>query len=119
MEKRLGIAKPADGASSSKNNDPEVLPGGKRRFDDTEYLEQSKEIVDTVKSAVSAGAAIFIGARDYRMLIYFLALLKKKKKAKTTHTATTDQSNAVREPTTSTSIAPETIKAPPAITTGA
>ena len=29
--------------------------GKKRRFDDTEYLEQSQEIVDNVKSAVTAG----------------------------------------------------------------
>ena len=27
----------------------------KRRFDDTEYLEQSRDIVDNVKNAVAAG----------------------------------------------------------------
>lgn len=27
----------------------------KRRFDDTEYLEQSRDIVDNVKSAVATG----------------------------------------------------------------
>ncbi|KAI0297258.1 telomere stability and silencing-domain-containing protein [Multifurca ochricompacta] len=39
--------------------------GKKHRFDDTEYLEQSRELVDNVKSAVTTG------------------LLKKRKKAKT------------------------------------
>jgi len=41
------------------------VAGKKHRFDDTEYLEQSKDIVDGVKNAVAAG------------------LLKKRKKAKT------------------------------------
>jgi len=41
--------------------------GKKHRLDDTEYLEQRREIVDNVKNAVTAG------------------LLKKKKKAKTSH----------------------------------
>lgn len=44
--------------------DPETLAGKKHRFDDTEYLEESRELVDNVRSAVSTG------------------LLKKKKKAK-------------------------------------
>jgi archaellum component FlaC len=35
--------------------DPESLAGKKHRFDDTEYLEESREIIDNVKSAVSAG----------------------------------------------------------------
>ncbi|OCH90321.1 hypothetical protein OBBRIDRAFT_755122 [Obba rivulosa] len=59
LEKKLGIA---DGAGPS-----EPLAGKKHRFDDTEYLEQKEEIVENVKSAVAAG------------------LLKKRKKAKTTH----------------------------------
>jgi hypothetical protein len=44
LEKKLGISK--DGESSQNK---------KRRLDDDEYIEQSKEIVDNVKSAVSAG----------------------------------------------------------------
>ncbi|KAL5635075.1 hypothetical protein ACGC1H_002940 [Rhizoctonia solani] len=55
LEKQLGIT--PDGESS-------VRAGQKRRFDDTEYLEQSREITDGVKSAVAAG------------------LLKKRKKNK-------------------------------------
>lgn len=45
--------------------------GKKRRFDDTEYLEQSRELVDNVKSALAAG-------------------LKKRKKAKKGPEATSD-----------------------------
>jgi len=59
LEKKLGISQ-SDGAGPS---DP--LAGRKHRLDDDEYVEQSKELVDNVKSAVS------------------VALLKKKKKAKT------------------------------------
>jgi len=76
LEKKLGIT-PSNAAgddelraSTSKLNDggePELLAGKKHRFDDTEYLEQSREIVDGVKSAVTAG------------------LLKKRKKAKKSH----------------------------------
>ena len=44
LERKLGISK--DSGSSE---------GKKRRFDDTEYLEQSQEIVDNVKNAVTAG----------------------------------------------------------------
>lgn len=69
LEKRLGI-NPASAASSSsaaaaeeagpsrpatKPGTPEPLAGKKHRFDDTEYIEQSREIVDNVKSAVAAG----------------------------------------------------------------
>jgi hypothetical protein len=73
LERRLGIT-PASASTSGNNpsgssssSPPEQLAGKKHRFDDTEYLEQSREIVDNVKSAVAAG------------------LLKKKKKAKTSH----------------------------------
>ncbi|PIL29889.1 hypothetical protein GSI_08098 [Ganoderma sinense ZZ0214-1] len=59
LERKLGIS--ADGPSSSP------IAGKKHRLEDNEYIEQSREIVDNVKSAVSAG------------------MIKKKKKAKTTH----------------------------------
>ncbi|KAF8838589.1 hypothetical protein BDN67DRAFT_70675 [Paxillus ammoniavirescens] len=36
------------------SGDPETFAGRKHRFDDTEYLEESQEIVDNVKSAVTA-----------------------------------------------------------------
>jgi len=60
LERKLGIA---PGEKGKEKEDGSA--GVKRRFDDTEYIEQSREIVDSVKSAVAAG------------------LLKKKKKAKT------------------------------------
>jgi hypothetical protein len=44
LEKKLGISKDSDQSE-----------GRKHRLDDSEYLEQSQEIVDNVKSAVSAG----------------------------------------------------------------
>ena len=47
LEKKLGIA---PGSSSS---DP--VAGKKHRLEDTEYVEQSREIVDNVKSAVTVG----------------------------------------------------------------
>lgn len=37
------------------STDPESSAGKKHRFDDTEYLEESQEIIDNVKSAVSTG----------------------------------------------------------------
>lgn len=51
LERRLGIE---GGAGSSSNGGAQVA-GRKHRFDDTEYLEQSRELVDNVKSAVTAG----------------------------------------------------------------
>ncbi|KAH7884551.1 telomere stability and silencing-domain-containing protein [Phlebopus sp. FC_14] len=61
---------------ASASTEPEAVAGKKHRFDDTEYLEESREIVDNVKSAVSAG------------------LLKKKKKAKTTHLSSSPESSS-------------------------
>jgi hypothetical protein len=75
LEKRLGIehGKPRKPGEVSV----EVMSGKKHRFDDTEYLEQSREIVDNVKSAVSIG------------------LLKKRKKAKTSSSPEADKEKAV------------------------
>lgn len=75
LEKKLGIESASASSSaiagpSKVSSDPPVLAGKKHRFDDTEYLEQSRELVDGVKSAVS------------------LALLKKKKKAEVSADAT-------------------------------
>jgi hypothetical protein len=47
LERKLGIEGGADAGSSST--------GRKHRFDDTDYLEQNRELVDNVKSAVTAG----------------------------------------------------------------
>ncbi|CAE6508372.1 unnamed protein product [Rhizoctonia solani] len=61
LEKQLGITP----GESSKEGESSARAGQKHRFDDTEYLEQSRDITDGVKSAVAAG------------------LLKKRKKNKT------------------------------------
>lgn len=44
----MGITKDGSGPS-----DP--LAGKKHRLDDTEYIEQSKDLVDNVKNAVTVG----------------------------------------------------------------
>jgi len=66
--------------------DLEAHAGKKHRFDDTEYLEESRELVDNVRSAVTAGElpiAQFTSA--VFMLSIVIGLLKKKKKAKMSH----------------------------------
>jgi hypothetical protein len=63
LERKLGIEPPSktgtpvagSSKASGSGEDPPVLAGRKHRFDDTEYLEQSRDLVDGVKSAVSAG----------------------------------------------------------------
>jgi len=85
LERQLGIDPSAPTAGSS-SSEPTKLAGKKHRFDDTEYLEQSRDLVDGVKSAVAAG------------------LLKKRKKAKT----------AVEKPATSTSVVEAIVTAPAA-----
>lgn len=77
LEKRLGI----EHGQARKPGEVtvEVLAGKKHRFDDTEYLEQSRELVDSVKSAVSVG------------------LLKKRKKAKTPPSPEADKEKGVVE----------------------
>lgn len=49
LERKLGIDK-------NGNSSGEPSTGKKRRLDDTEFIEQSREIVDNVKNAVVAGA---------------------------------------------------------------
>ncbi|KAJ7940521.1 telomere stability and silencing-domain-containing protein, partial [Mycena leptocephala] len=84
LERKLGIEPPSKLMLPLR--DPPVLAGRKHRFDDTEYLEQSRDLVDGVKSAVSA------------------ALLKKKKKAKLSHPApSTEKSDSHPETSTATS----------------
>lgn len=58
LERKLGID-PGE-PSGSGTSTPPVLPNNKRRFDDTQYLEQSRDIVDGVKSAVAAGELRFV-----------------------------------------------------------
>jgi hypothetical protein len=74
LERKLGI-------TPDSNGEVDVLAGKKHRLDDTEYLEQSREIVDNVKSAVVAGA--FFCCFENMAASMCTGLLKKKKKAKT------------------------------------
>ncbi|KAF8575169.1 hypothetical protein K439DRAFT_1545535 [Ramaria rubella] len=53
LERQLGID-----ASSSKGKEDDKATGAKRRFDDTEFIEQSRDIVDSVKSAVALGSSV-------------------------------------------------------------
>ncbi|KZO91126.1 hypothetical protein CALVIDRAFT_542091 [Calocera viscosa TUFC12733] len=62
LERELGVV--PGKTDIAQLEDTSVVAGKKHRFDDTEYLKQSEEIVDGVKSAVVAG------------------LLKKRKKTK-------------------------------------
>lgn len=56
LERQLGIdATATEGAGSSSSASTAPVAGKKHRFDDTEYLEQSRDIVDGVKNAVAAG----------------------------------------------------------------
>lgn len=77
LEKKLGI----EHRESRKAGEVsvEVLSGNKRRFDDTEYLEQSRDLLDGVKSAVSVG------------------LLKKRKKVKTSPLSDVNKEKALSE----------------------
>jgi len=87
LEKKLGIVHSADGSSTPA----EPLAGKKHRLDDTEYLEQSREIVDNVKNAVS------------------VAMLKKRKKAKSSESppAAVKDKSATSSGTTSVASATE------------
>jgi hypothetical protein len=71
-----GASSAGASSSSAAAADAGAATGSKRRFDDTAYLEQSRELVDGVKSAVAAG------------------LLKKRKKQKTTSPVTEGQGEA-------------------------
>lgn len=86
LERKLGI-EPSSTTSATRDvgevslGNPSTLAGKKHRFDDTEYLEQSRELTENVRNAVSA------------------ALLKKKK-AKVSHStkeAVKDQTSALEE----------------------
>ncbi|KAF8485810.1 telomere stability and silencing-domain-containing protein [Russula ochroleuca] len=70
LERKLGMEGGAESSSA----------GRKHRFDDTEYLEQNRELVDNVKSAVTAG------------------LLKKRKKAKTDHSGSKPKQDGLKAP---------------------
>lgn len=64
LERKLGIDPNAKKGEGSSTGVPEALAGKKHRMEDAEYVEQTKELNESVKNAVSA------------------AFLKKRKKAK-------------------------------------
>jgi hypothetical protein len=67
-------------AIDGNNFDDEGGAGKKRRLEDTEYVEQSKELVEGVKSAVTAGKSVpYVPCEN---LSVSSGLLKKKKKPK-------------------------------------
>ena len=67
LEKRLGISK-----------DEELGQSKKRRLDDDEYIEQSKEIVENVKSAVSAGIVTFCHSSSGYLTNFMLCSFTQK-----------------------------------------
>ncbi|KAI0346183.1 hypothetical protein BDW22DRAFT_1352206 [Trametopsis cervina] len=73
LEKKLGI----DGSNGAGPSEP--LAGRKHKLDDSEYVEQSRELVDNVKNAVAAG------------------FLKKKKKAKISPPPASETSTSVAQ----------------------
>nr|GAT53262.1 predicted protein [Mycena chlorophos] len=79
LERKLGIDPKTKSSESGSSGDPPVLAGKKHRFDDTEYLEQSKDLVDGVKNAVD-----------------HVFKKKKAKKAKLDHPATLESSTAAK-----------------------
>lgn len=92
LERKLGIDPPSSSGSSrtpatdSGEPIPSALAGKKHRFDDTEYLEQSRELTENVKSAVTSGKYFTTSLTTHSPLIK-IALLKKKKRAKISHPA--------------------------------
>ena len=92
LEKKLGISQDGAGPSS------EPLAGKKHRLEDTEYIEQSKDLVDNVKSAVSAGMHFLAPLTvSYVNAFRSTAMLKKKKKAKTGHSSAATSSTSTAE----------------------
>ena len=80
LERKLGIEPSLSSTKpSDPNSPPDVLAGKKHRFDDTEYLEKSRDLKDGVRNAVAA------------------ALLKKKKKAKLSHPNDSSNTNMTTE----------------------
>lgn len=70
LEKKLGISR-----------DEESGQNKKRRLDDDEYIEQSKEIVENVKSAVSAGIVSFYPPSGYLTNLMLCSLTQKEEES--------------------------------------
>ena len=116
LERKLGIE---GGAGSSSSGDAAQVAGKKHRFDDTEYLEQNRELVDNVKSAVTAGQSFFKfslhGDPSIPSLTHCLTgLLKKRRKAKADHNGTKSKQEASKAPSLDQPVTPQ---APPSLST--
>ncbi|KAF8656883.1 hypothetical protein AX16_002428 [Volvariella volvacea WC 439] len=68
LERKLGI----DPANAGEG---ESLVGKKHRLDDNEYVEQTRELVDNVKSAVSAGLVLSL-LFDFRILLQHCSIVE-------------------------------------------
>jgi hypothetical protein len=66
--------------------------GKKRRFEDTQFLEQSREIVDNVKGAMAAGECSFTHSLYCILDADSLLLARRKKRNKTAKAATSSES---------------------------
>jgi hypothetical protein len=97
LERKLGI-EPSSAAGPSRTPavgsgeparpssiDVAPLAGKKHRFDDTEYLEQSRELTENVKSAVSAGVYIVPWHR-FSTHPFSAQLFSKRKRKPNCHT---------------------------------
>lgn len=91
LEKKLGISQDGAGPSS------EPLAGKKHRLEDTEYIEQSKDLVDNVKSAVSAGTHFLTPLIVSYIDDFGSTAMLKKKKAKTGHSSAATSSASTGE----------------------
>lgn len=101
LERQLGVGPAPDaeasgsGESSASGSkrlaelDLEELAKKKHRFDDSKFLQESEEIKDNVRSAVSAGESLVCSAGRFCSSLrapyadIVAMLLKKKKKPKT------------------------------------
>lgn len=115
LERKLGIE---GGPGSSSSGDAAQVAGRKHRFDDTEYLEQNRELVDNVKSAVTAGQNFSFslhGDPSISSLTHCLTgLLKKRRKAKADHSGTKSKQEAPKAPSLDQPVTPQ---APPSLST--
>lgn len=121
LEKQLGIDTPSSGAMSigaASGSGTSSAPAGpssgvkqadvdvakiaqkRHRFDDTQYLETSREINDGVRNAVAAGeyrnpfGNVYTGLFIHSNPISVTGLLKKRKKAKTESSPAVDKAPA-------------------------
>ena len=88
---------------AAASTDSEAHAGKKHRLDDTAYLEESRQLVDDVRSAVTAGELPIVRfPTAVSILNIVIGLLKKKKKAKTSHASGSPENSAGTTLTTST-----------------